>query len=187
MTSAEVLLHPVRLRVVQSFLGERELTTAELSGELPDIPPATLYRHVAALVEAGVLSVVGQRRVRGAVERRYGLNPESASTRRDALATMTTEQLRTAFGVFAASLMAGFNTYLDGPDADPGHDALGFRTAAIHLAEDDVAEFTERLRAAIAPWRTPGPGSRRHLLSTVLHPAAVPGDPALPGDPARPE
>ena len=174
MTSADVLLHPVRLRVVQSLLGHRELTTADLAAELPDIPPATLYRHVAVLVEAEVLSVVGQRRVRGAVERRYGLNPANASAGRDDLAAMSHEQLRTSFAVFAASLLAGFDAYLAGPDVDLASDALGFRTAAIHLREDDIAEFTERLRQAVEPWLAPRPGTRRHLFSTVLTPAPGP-------------
>jgi DNA-binding transcriptional ArsR family regulator len=174
MASADVLLHPVRLRVVQCLLGNRQLTTADLAVELPDIPPATLYRHVAVLVEAGVLSIVGQRRVRGAVERRYGLNPANASAGRDDLAGMTQQQLRTSFGVFAASLLAGFDGYLAGPDVDLGRDALGFRTAAIHLREEDIAEFTERLREAVEPWSSPRPGARRHLFSTVLTPAPGP-------------
>ena len=41
--SADLLLHPVRLRIVQAFLGERALTTTELSAELSDIPAASLY------------------------------------------------------------------------------------------------------------------------------------------------
>ena len=174
MASADILLHPVRLRVVQSLLGTRQLTTAELAAELPDIPPATLYRHIAVLVEAEVVSVVGQRHIRGAVERRYGLNPANASAGRDEVATMSREQLRISFGVFAASLLAGFDAYLAGPDVDSPNDALGFRTTAIHLNDNDVAEFTERLREAVEPWLTPRPGARRHLFSTVLTPATGP-------------
>jgi hypothetical protein len=47
MTTADLLLHPVRLRIVQAFLGDRALTTGDLRAELPDVPPASLYRHVA--------------------------------------------------------------------------------------------------------------------------------------------
>ena len=53
-------------------------------------------------------------------------------------------------------------------------DALGFRTAAVYIRDDDVAEFTERLQAAIGPWRTPRPDARRHLLSTILTPVTGP-------------
>ena len=44
--SAGLLLHPVRLRIVQAFLGGRRLTTAQLRTALPDVSPATLYRQV---------------------------------------------------------------------------------------------------------------------------------------------
>ena len=73
MASADLLLHPVRLRIVKAFLGERALTTGQLAEELEDVPSGSLYRHVALLVKAGVLQVVAERRVRGAVERTYML------------------------------------------------------------------------------------------------------------------
>jgi hypothetical protein len=38
VASADLLLHPVRLRIVQAFLGDRALTTTQLRGELPDVP-----------------------------------------------------------------------------------------------------------------------------------------------------
>ena len=78
MASADLLLHPVRLRIVQAFLGDRALTTGELHAELDDVPTASLYRHVAHLVDAGVLSVVAERRVRGAVERTYVMRAAAA-------------------------------------------------------------------------------------------------------------
>ena len=79
MGSAELLLHPVRLRIVQAFLGEGELTTADLRARLTDVSPATLYRQVATLAAGGVLEVAAERRVRGAVERTYRLRPERAA------------------------------------------------------------------------------------------------------------
>jgi hypothetical protein len=44
------------LRILQAFLGDRALTTTELRTELPDVPAASLYRHVARLVDGGVLA-----------------------------------------------------------------------------------------------------------------------------------
>ena len=52
MTGADLLLHPVRWRIVQAFLGDRTLTTAELHAELSDVPMASLYRHVGLLADA---------------------------------------------------------------------------------------------------------------------------------------
>src|ERR1700689_4133268 len=73
MASADLLLHPVRLRIVKAFLGDRALTTAQLAAELDDVPAGSLYRHIALLTKAGVLQVVAERRVRGAVERTYAM------------------------------------------------------------------------------------------------------------------
>ena len=47
MSSADLLLHPIRLRIIQTFLGDRQLTTSQLRLEIADVAPATLYRQVA--------------------------------------------------------------------------------------------------------------------------------------------
>ena len=64
MTSADLVLHPVRLQIIQAFLGDRALTTSQLQSEIPEVPAASLYRHVGRLVHAGVLAVVGVARWR---------------------------------------------------------------------------------------------------------------------------
>ena len=63
--AVDLLLHPVRLRIAQTCLGDRVLTTSKPRAELPEIVPATLYRQVAAPADGGVLEVVDERRVRG--------------------------------------------------------------------------------------------------------------------------
>src|SRR5215471_21360478 len=97
MATADLLLHPVRLRIVQAFLGDRALTTSDLAAELADVPAASLYRHVARLVAAGVLTVVAERRVRGAVERTYVLRIAAARISMDEIAKMTLDEHRQAF------------------------------------------------------------------------------------------
>lgn len=65
--------------------------------QLSDVPAASLYRHVARLVDGGVLSVVAERRVRGAVERTYVLRTAAASVSPDELAKMTPDQHQQMF------------------------------------------------------------------------------------------
>ena len=113
MTSADLLLHPVRLRIVQAFLGERALTTAELRSELPDIPPASLYRHIALLTDAGVLAVASERRVRGTTERTYILRLAAANIGIKELREMTVDDHRQAFMAFVAGLLSDFDRYLE--------------------------------------------------------------------------
>ncbi|MGN6131976.1 MAG: helix-turn-helix domain-containing protein [Nocardioidaceae bacterium] len=183
MDVAELLLHPVRLRVVQTLLGGRVLTTGQLREELPDLAPATLYRHLGTLLRGDVLEVVEQRRVRGAVERTYRLREHAPSVSAEDAATMSAEEHRRAFGTFVAGLLADFDRYLDRAGDGTGHgaedgvdlgrDLVGYRQAALHLSDDEMRHLLADLVAVIRPRLAvpPAPGRRRRLLTTVVMPA----------------
>ncbi|MGY1804947.1 helix-turn-helix domain-containing protein [Blastococcus sp. SYSU D00922] len=178
MPSGELLLHPVRLRVVQAFLGERTLTTADLHAELPDVPQATLYRQVGVLADAGVLEVVGERKVRGAAERSYRLDLAAASVGPDEAAAMTADEHRRAFTVFVAGLLADFERYVarasaDGVGLDPAADRVGYRQVAVWVTDEEFDELAGDLREALRARMANGPGGgrRRRLVTTVHLPA----------------
>ncbi len=183
MASADLLLHPVRLRIVQAFLGDRALTTSTLAAELADVPPATLYRHVARLVDAGILNVVAQRRVRGAVERTYVLRTSAALITPDEIATMSVEDMRQAFVAFVAGLLGDVDRYLAGADVDPVRDGASFRLAGLWLDDAEYAALLGELMRVLQPAAAnpPRPGRKRRVLATVL----LPGEPP-PGDQTSP-
>jgi DNA-binding transcriptional ArsR family regulator len=174
MTSADLLLHPVRLRVLQAFLGDRALTTSDLRAELGDVPPASLYRHVARLVDAGVLSVVAERRVRGAVERTYVLRVAAASVNLDELATMSREDHRQLFMAFVAGLLGDFDRYLSRDDIEFLRDGVSFRMVGMWLDDGEFAELMRDLARVLQPRlaNAPRAGRRRRILGSVL----LPGD-----------
>jgi DNA-binding transcriptional ArsR family regulator len=168
MAAPDILLHPVRLRVVQALLGDRALTTAQLAAELPDVPKPTLYRHIAALLGASVLQITAERQVRGGVERTYRLDRGAAATSEEA-AAMTDDERRAAFAVFTAGLAAAYEASVARGDTGP----FGYRTAAVHLTAADVPEFARRVREAVQPWLAPADDADRYLFSTVLIPAST--------------
>jgi Helix-turn-helix domain len=172
VTSADLLLHPVRLRIVQAFLGDRALTTSQLRAELTDIPPASLYRHVAVLVGAGVLAVVAERRVRGAVERTYVLRTAAASMSLDEVERMTREDHRNAFLAYVAGLLGDLDRYLAREDFDPIRDGAGYRLAGIWLDDAEFADLLRDLARVLQPRlaNPPRHGRRRRILGTVLLP-----------------
>jgi DNA-binding transcriptional ArsR family regulator len=178
MATAEVLLHPVRLRVVQALLGDRRLTTGELRAELADVPPATLYRQVAVLAEAGVLVVVGEERVRGAVERTYALALPAAQIGPEELAAMTVADHQRAFAAFVAGLLADFDRYLDRGDVDLARDGVGYRQVALELSDAELADLVGELGGVLAArtGHAAAPGRVRRLFSTVLLPAGPAGE-----------
>ena len=170
--SADLLLHPVRLRIVQAFLGDRALTTTQLNSELSDVPAASLYRHVARLVAAGVLQVVAQRRVRGAVERTYVLRLAAARVGLDELAAMGTDDYRQMFMAYAAGLLADFDRYLQRAEVDLVKDGVAFGIEGLWLDDAEFAELMLELYRVLQPRRAnaPKPGRRRRLLASVLLP-----------------
>ncbi|MGY2001619.1 helix-turn-helix domain-containing protein [Blastococcus sp. SYSU DS1024] len=182
MNSVDLLLHPVRLRVVQAFLGGRTLTTGEVRSALPDVPVASLYRHVGVLADAGVLEVVGERKVRGAAERSYRLVPAAAEVSADDLAAMTGEDHRRAFTTFVASLLADFDRYLARGEPDLVRDGVGYRQVGLWLTDAEFGELLSDLRGVLQARlaNRPGDGRRRRLVGLVN----LPGD-ETPGEVSR--
>jgi Helix-turn-helix domain len=172
MATADLLLHPVRLRIVQAFLGDRALTTSELAAELPDVPAASLYRQVARLVGAGVLGIVAERRVRGALERTYVLRLSAASIGLDEVAAMSADEHRQAFLAFVAGLVGDFDRYLDRDDIDLLRDGVSYRMAGLWLDDAEYAELTRELVRVLQPRlaNPPAPGRTRRILYSILLP-----------------
>jgi DNA-binding transcriptional ArsR family regulator len=176
-SSADLLLHPVRLRILQALLGDRRLTTGQLRAELDDVPPATLYRHVGTLADAGVLEVVDEQRIRGAVERTYALRIEAAQVAPEELERMGADDHRQAFMAFVAGLLADFDRYLGraGEDGlDLAADGVGYRQAALWLDDEELTGLIDDLRSVLMARaaNTEREGRKRRILATVLMPGS---------------
>jgi DNA-binding transcriptional ArsR family regulator len=176
VNTLDLLLHPVRVRIVHAMAGGRIRTTSDLCARLPDVPKTTLYRHVGLLAEAGLLEVAGEQRVHGAVERRYRLRRELAVIGRDAAASMSLEEHRHGFAAAMAALLAEFNAYLDRPGADPTADSVGYRQIPLWLSQDELAELISEIRGAIVSRMNnePAPDRSAYLLSPILFPTEEP-------------
>jgi hypothetical protein len=178
MASADLLLHPVRLRIVKAFLGDRALTTAQLAAELDDVPAGSLYRHVALLTKAGVLQVVAERRVRGAVERTYTMRLLAAQIQPGEARAMTLDQHAEAFMAYIAGLLADFDRYLATNPADPIKDGAGYRASAMWLTDAEYVDLARDLAEVYLPRlaNPPAKDRKRRLLYTITLPA--PGAPS---------
>lgn len=197
MASADLLLHPVRLRIVKAFLGDRALTTAQLATELDDVPAGSIYRHVALLAKAGVLQVAAERRVRGAVERTYTLRLFAAQIQPGEAMAMTQEEHARAFMAYVAGLLGDFDRYVASGPPDPVRDGADYRVAAMWLTDTEFVDFLRDLRAVAQPRlaNAPGKGRRRRMLFSILLPApdtlneaglrGIAEQGRMPGNPSR--
>jgi hypothetical protein len=175
MASADLLLHPVRLRIIKAFLGDRALTTGQLATELDDVPAGSVYRHVSRLAKEGILQVVAEQRIRGAVERTYILRPAAAVMHPGELATMTPADHTRAFTAFIAGVLDHFDRYVAADPAEPEREA-GYRMAAMWLSDDEFAQFLMDLAAVVEPRlaNSPRKGRRRRILYGIALPDPEP-------------
>ena len=173
---ADLILHPIRLRILETMALGGEFTTQQLSERLPDIAQATLYRHLNKLASGGVIIVVQERPVRGTVEKLYALPSNSARLTQEDLANATKEDHMRYFTQFVAALMGDFWRYLQQSDVGPPDlfaDGVGYRKCLYTLAMKNSHNWAAALNGLIAPAleHKPGPGRRRRLFSSIVMPA----------------
>ncbi len=173
MASADLLLHPVRLRIVKAFLGDLALTVKQLADELSDVPAGSIYRHVARLTDAGVLQIVAERRVRATTERTYALRMYAARIQPNEVAAMTLDEHVNAFLAYVAGLLGDFDRYIATEPGHPGQDGAGYKVAAMWLTDAELTDYLRELTAITQPRLANAPDGerRRRMLYTVLLPA----------------
>jgi DNA-binding transcriptional ArsR family regulator len=170
-SAVDVLLHPIRLRIVRALAPARELTVAQLAEALGDVPPATLYRHVNKLVAARLVTAASERAVRGATERSYRLAGVAAVE--GGLAGATRDDHLRYFITFIATLIDDFAAYLDRGEPDYARDGVGYRQVMLALSDAEFRRMSKALSAALLPFVTlPAAAKRKpRYLSTIVMPA----------------
>ncbi|MFZ0387591.1 MAG: helix-turn-helix domain-containing protein [Solirubrobacteraceae bacterium] len=172
MDPTELLLHPVRLRVVHALAGGRERTVSDLCDRMPEVSKVTVYRHVALLVDAGFLEVAGEHRVRGATERCYRLRQNRPAIDGEAAASMSLDDHRRGFAAAIAVLIAEFNAYLDRDGANPINDLVSYRQGTLWLSPDELTALVNELLTVLQPRLSnqPAPARAPYLFSPILFP-----------------
>ncbi len=171
---AELILHPVRLKILQALAGDRVLSTRQLAQLLPDVAQATLYRHVQKLLQAEILAIDSEQPARGTIERFYRFQEDNAKLSDAEIATLSHDDHRRYFTTFVATLITDFERYLQRETLDLYADGVGYHQVALHLNAAEMEEFARSLNALVKPFLKHQPESDRQriLFSTIL----MPGD-----------
>jgi DNA-binding transcriptional ArsR family regulator len=175
MEITQLMLHPIRLRIVNAVFDGQPFTTSQLRQRLPDVPKATMYRHVGLLVECGLIEIEGEERKAGAVERTYRLHPSRTVIDDAAAAAMSNDDHRRGFAAAIASLMGEFEVYLSRNGSNPTADMVTYRQVSLWLTDAEKATLYDDFVGAIRRRldHTPSADRRRHLLATIMFPAQV--------------
>lgn len=163
MEIAEVVLNPVRQRIFQYLLIHETGTVKEIRKALPDVPSASLYRHMKILADHSIIMVVGENRIRGTVESVYQLN-KSALQIDDA----NGEAVQTALLGFCAS----FAKYFASGHVNPKKDMLLMTTCTLTLTDEEFMEFLSEINQVAVKYMDIGikEGSKTRQITLISSP-----------------
>jgi hypothetical protein len=171
-SKADLLLHPVRFRIVQTVVGGHHFTTQQIMELLPDIPQATLYRQLNKLLEGGILEVVEERQVRGTKEKVFAMVENGASLSAKDLSSSNKEDHMQYFLAFLSTIQSSFDRYLQQEELDLEADGVGYRQVPLFLSDEEFTVFTQKMASIIleAAKNAPTDERRRRTLSTIIIP-----------------
>ena len=164
MELAEIVMNPVRQRIFQYFLLHETGTVKEIRKALPDIPSASLYRHVKILADSSILMVVGENRIRGTVESVYRLNQDA----------MTTEdETGNAVQMSLLSICASFAKYFSTGHADPQKDMLLLTNCTLLLTDQEFSEYLSEINQVTVKYmkEAASEGSKMRRITLLSAPA----------------
>jgi DNA-binding transcriptional ArsR family regulator len=171
---ANLILHPVRLRILTAISTYR-MTAGEISNAMPDIPLTTLYRHINALLEGGLLTIVEERPVRGTVERLYALTAPPSLTADD-LEGMSREECEQAFTIYLSTLMSDAQHYLDTRSGsrkiNPLVDGVHISKVQLFLTDNEFNQLNSKMMECMleAAKNQPEAGRHRRMFSYMFIP-----------------
>ena len=159
MELAEIVMNPVRQRIFQYFLLHETGTVKELRKALPDVPSASLYRHIRILADSSILTVVGENRIRGTVESVYRLN-------KDAMATE--DENGNAVQMSLLSICASFAKYFSTGNADPKKDMLLFTNCTLLLTDQEFSEYLSKINQLTVKYMKQAPSESSKMRRITL-------------------
>jgi hypothetical protein len=139
----EIILNPVRMRIIQELSTGQTITANKLCERISDVPRTTMYRHINILIDYNILSVVSEKKVRGSLERTLAINITEISKHNN-----IENAAQNAFG-FLMSNYVKFHKYFNGENADPARDLIFLNNTVLMMSDTEFSQFIEELRQLI--------------------------------------
>jgi DNA-binding transcriptional ArsR family regulator len=167
------ILNPIRMRIIQSLARNKKMTVQQIAQELPEVPQATLYRHLNKLLEAKAIMVVQENKIRGVIEKVYAISTNPYETATKDLDEKGKGETLKLFYNYLMSLLGDFEGYLQADNIDLIRDGVSFRSAALYLSDEEYAEFFKDIIHAFDKVinNGPAPGRRLRKVSTISMPS----------------
>lgn len=163
MNMAEVIMNPVRQRIIQYLMVHDKGTVKEIKSKLSDIPTPSLYRHVKILAENSVIVVAEENRIRGTIESVYQLNPN---------ALVVEDEDGMAVQVSLTSICTAFAKYFASGHANPRKDMFMLTSCTLMLTDDEFGTFLKEINELAMKYisKEPTEGCRPRQVTLISSP-----------------
>lgn len=134
----DVIMNPVRQRIIQYLILNQKGSVNEISKELFDIPRPSLYRHIRLLLETNIIEIIEEKAIRGTVKKIYGLVKHSPDefSRKDISLLIQNSLI---------SILSSFVRYFEQEDSDPMKDMLSLSTSTLLLSDEEYLDMMKRI------------------------------------------
>lgn len=163
---ADVILNPVRMRIVQYLLTHETGTAAEIGIELSDIPKASLYRHLEILRTSGLISVKKENKIRGTLQKVYCLE------QKELIAKDNYEAGRALIKNSLLSLMGDFEKYFEKGQVNLQRDLLMLNSMPLVLSDEEFMALLKEMTAVLKKYIDckPKEGRKMRKLTIISSP-----------------
>lgn len=146
---ADILLHPVRMKIVRALMTNRQngLTPLEMAKIIQDVPQATLYRHIQKLADSEIIKVWKEEKVRAVMEKRYMVNIEDASLDPEEWEQYTIDEKLNYYSYYQLALFNQYHMYLQKIEKQNVNDKATLSMLDLQLNESVFQDFQHELTA----------------------------------------
>ena len=160
----KAVLHPARARILVALNG-RPLTPRQVAAYLEDTPLGTVYRHLNILHEAGLIEIVGERRVKGTLERQFALVEAANFLTESDIERLTADDILGLVAALTGAVQAAFHRYTRQADLPIKPGTVAFVAKSLYLTAEEYAEFRQHLIGLFEKARRqPAPEYERRLI-----------------------
>jgi DNA-binding transcriptional ArsR family regulator len=173
INKADLILHPARIQILQA-LAIRPMNTQELADSLSGIPKSSIYRHLRALLDGGIVAVAETRPVKGVLEKYYRLAQAPHLSQEDVAGFSQEENLR-YFTMFLAEQIQGFSDYLSAhPKPNFQTDCVGYTEISFFASAEELERIQTGLRQVLqeVAQNPPAEGRHHHKLAFITFPVS---------------
>lgn len=174
MRRADLILHPVRFRILETLIGE-SLTTQEIADRLVDVPKSSIYRHVKQLLDSRMIAIDDARPVRGVLEKTYRLD-QPIRLGVEEMAGMSPEEHVQYFRTYVMTLVQGFSNFVNSAAVDNKIDMqshrAGYTEAFVFGTTEELDQVFAVINQALMALATNanGEGRHKHKFAIITHP-----------------